>query len=414
LLLLAVAASVFAQYSWFTTGQQRTIVAVVGPSSPDSIAMARDMVFGADSVNAYYKEASNNQMSFVGETIGLNVAISGCDLSVLDAALAAQVDVELYRRRIYFLIGSTGCGWMGFSDIGISHRTPGGMLYSQTQFAGFPNQQTLFHEVGHGLGLSHAATYNPYTATGDSADPLGGGRSTLNGPHKAQLSWMTVANILDVTQDGTFTLTALESSTGLQMLRIPRAVTEFGSQFGANSKEYLYVSYRRPIGFYGSTIYPGMTTGASVHVVVVPEFGAWKTLLVDDSYGSLDFFNDAALNDSGSVSDSLNKILVTQVSHTDVSTTVRVTFNAANPTPPPPPPPTAPLVSPTTVTLSANQTQQFTTTISGASWRISPAVGSITQTGLYRAPSRVKGQRSIVVIAGTSDASGTAAITLVK
>jgi hypothetical protein len=137
-------------------------------------------------------------------------------------------------------------------------------------------------------------------------------------------------------------------------------------------------------------------------------------MLMDDSPGSLDFFSDAALNDGGSVFDSLNKILVAQVSHTDTSTMVRVTFNAGNPVPPLPPPATITL-TPSSASLRANQQQQFTTnSTKPITWSISPQVGDISQSGLYKSPFRIKGQRTVVVVATDGVSSGSAVVTLVK
>jgi len=78
-------------------------------------------------------------------------------------------------------------------------------------------------------------------------------------------------------------------------------------------------------------------------------------------------------------------------------------------------------VSPTQASLSASQTQQFSASVSGGlgggggvsvTWSISPAVGSITQTGLYTAPSSVSAQQNIIVTATGSGASNSATVTL--
>jgi len=75
-------------------------------------------------------------------------------------------------------------------------------------------------------------------------------------------------------------------------------------------------------------------------------------------------------------------------------------------------------VSPATVTLGQGQSQQFTATVTGTSntavqWTHSPAVGTLTSTGLYTAP---VGGTGTVVITATSVAdpskSGTAIVTL--
>ncbi len=78
-------------------------------------------------------------------------------------------------------------------------------------------------------------------------------------------------------------------------------------------------------------------------------------------------------------------------------------------------------VSPTQASLSASQTQQFSASVGGGlgggggvsvTWSISPAVGSITQAGLYTAPSTVSVQQNIIVTATGSSASNSATVTL--
>jgi hypothetical protein len=77
-------------------------------------------------------------------------------------------------------------------------------------------------------------------------------------------------------------------------------------------------------------------------------------------------------------------------------------------------------VNPSSITLLANQTQQFTATVSNTTntavtWSISPSVGTISTTGFYTAPSTIGGTQPVTVTAvSQSDgvSAGTAAITL--
>ena len=77
-------------------------------------------------------------------------------------------------------------------------------------------------------------------------------------------------------------------------------------------------------------------------------------------------------------------------------------------------PPLAVSVSPTVSTLYANQTQQFTATVTNASnttviWTISPSgAGTISSSGLYAAPATIATQQTVTVTA-TSEANGSVA-----
>ena len=78
-------------------------------------------------------------------------------------------------------------------------------------------------------------------------------------------------------------------------------------------------------------------------------------------------------------------------------------------------------VSPALASLSASQSQQFSAVassgISGSGgvsvqWSLNPAVGSITQTGVYTAPSSIPIQQTISVIATSSSTAISASVTL--
>jgi K319L-like, PKD domain len=81
---------------------------------------------------------------------------------------------------------------------------------------------------------------------------------------------------------------------------------------------------------------------------------------------------------------------------------------------------TGAVVTPAIITLSASQTVQFTatfsgTTDSGVTWSISPAVGSISSSGLYTAPADVTASQSVLVRATSladNSKSATSVITL--
>jgi hypothetical protein len=74
-------------------------------------------------------------------------------------------------------------------------------------------------------------------------------------------------------------------------------------------------------------------------------------------------------------------------------------------------------VTPASASLSASQTQQFTATQGGSAasvkWSLQPAVGSITQTGLYTAPASITASQTITVSAvSTVDPSKSGTVTI--
>src|SRR5207253_10188473 len=71
-------------------------------------------------------------------------------------------------------------------------------------------------------------------------------------------------------------------------------------------------------------------------------------------------------------------------------------------------------INPTSASLSANQGQQFTATVTGNSntavnWTMNPQVGTLDQTGLYTAPASITTQQTVTVIATSAADSSRAA-----
>src|ERR1019366_6142088 len=82
--------------------------------------------------------------------------------------------------------------------------------------------------------------------------------------------------------------------------------------------------------------------------------------------------------------------------------------------------PVNPSVSPSTASLSVSGSQQFTavvtgTTNTGVAWSVSPAVGTVSSTGLYTAPASISSAQTVTVratSAADSTKSATASIRL--
>ncbi len=75
-------------------------------------------------------------------------------------------------------------------------------------------------------------------------------------------------------------------------------------------------------------------------------------------------------------------------------------------------------MSPASATLSASQSQQFTATVTGSSntavtWSLSPAVGTISASGLYTAPGVIASAQTVTVTAtSVADATKSASATV--
>jgi hypothetical protein len=84
--------------------------------------------------------------------------------------------------------------------------------------------------------------------------------------------------------------------------------------------------------------------------------------------------------------------------------------------------PSSLVVNPAQTSLSASQSQQFSTTLSGftlggsgvqtAQWSVNPPIGSITSSGLYTAPGSISTQQNVIVTATNLSGTASATVTL--
>src|SRR5262249_49151241 len=142
------------------------------------------------------------------------------------------------RNNPFTGVENGGCGWDGFSGgtrVYINGDVDNnGKLYSY-KLNNYSNIiQLIAHEMGHGLGLSHAATlkgdggYKTLSdncvryATADWDDPMAYSNPVkeFNATNRYSLGWITVP---EVATSGIYTITPLENNdSGLKAIKIPR------------------------------------------------------------------------------------------------------------------------------------------------------------------------------------------------
>jgi len=254
------------------------------------------------SVNELYREMSEGQVSFSGEVAGpytLNVSstdacANNAWASAADALAAADgLNPASYARKVYVLPPSP-CPAAGMADLGV---TPSRAWVFTCDVA-----HVYAHELGHNLGMHHAATET--SEYGDNTDIMGmqGGLMPVNAPHKSQMGWLRGASIAAIAEDGTYEIAPLA------LPRADAAVPQALQVAKPDSMESYFVSYRHGTGF---------EANACCQYLDRVNLHRWAG-------GSARTYLLATLTEGQSYVDSDNGFTVTHVSRSSTSAVVRV------------------------------------------------------------------------------------------
>lgn len=330
-------------------GEQKTAVILANfqnnqsqPISKEAVSqMLFDQISGAKSVNNFYRENSYEQTTFSGDVFGwftIDLTNQGCleqdrrdykagyekwsDKAKL-AALNAGVDFPKYQRVVFVFPAEDVCS--GVAGVGEIGGVP------STAWIFTPSQSGVFgHELGHNLGLHHAAadwcgdkTLDDYAKCqyaeyGDPFDIMGKAQlHHFNGPHKYSLDWLSASNIKTVNTSGTYTLSPLEIKTDQpQIIKIPKQ----------DEGDAYFLEYRKAVGF-DADFRPTMTDGAALRIW----YGYFDlTHLLDlspQNPPSLDSYYDATFKDGQTYQDPVNGITIKQLSHTPDSVTLEINIS---------------------------------------------------------------------------------------
>ena len=265
-----------------SVGNQKTMVLLVkcldsGTTaklpSPDTI---KNELFGTGQFAKFYQEQSYGRVKFTGDVYGWytvprncalpdgmtqDITIDGQDSEIGTIIKANNLPLDLYKRLL--IVRLRGGSW---STIGRGSHVIGDAVYRlSVSVVSYNSSQTIHpfpwsdfnfvsaHEMGHALGLPHANGWNcndgnilrgdcNHYESANRFDVIGSGSwsTHFNAFYKEKLGWLLPAEIINITQSGTYTLYPLETATGARLAKV---------YISGQTLPFLALENRRGIGF---------------------------------------------------------------------------------------------------------------------------------------------------------------------
>lgn len=323
-----------------TFGSRKVLTLLVNftnnQTQPVTVEQVRSNVFtGANSANAYFKEASLYRYNLTGIQRADGDVVGWLTLPFTDAscnvqtewtqgadALARQNGYESNNYNSVLYVFPTLCGEPSKADLGVIGDTTT-LRRAWFTSGAVNNVSAIVHEIGHNLGLNHA---NALVCSGASiwnscqdieyGDPFDRmGRTTLsfffNNYYRLSLGWLT-GRAQIVTTSGDYSLLAPSfPAKGNQVLQIP-----LKSPNGQLTGLSYFLEFRRRFSFdnpYQNNIDQPVYRGVSIRYTF-SELRGSATYLIDTTPNTPANFSDAPLTAGNTFVDSRYGITITTLS----------------------------------------------------------------------------------------------------
>ncbi|MEY4004730.1 MAG: hypothetical protein RLZZ221_826, partial [Verrucomicrobiota bacterium] len=308
--------------------------------APGLIASDAEYLKSMGEVDRYYREMSADRVYFAGNTLpgALRSAktrayynsssATDSELMAEAIALAKSYDaanggsgkynpdlydhvIVLFAKMSSYVSDVTPSGWAGQADLS------GKRIWLN----GYWDSQTIAHEIGHNLGLSHGHAWKPTASSpigsgshieyGDVFDSMGSSAEKpltnrhLSVPKKRALGFVTDANLISVQNSGEFRLFRHDGVVGSKAV---------GLKVAAGSAYDYWVEYRFAIPTDLSEYADAAASGVQLRWNSLPNFtklGAKGTYLLDMTPGSAGDMKDSTLTLGNSFYDPSYKIRIT-------------------------------------------------------------------------------------------------------
>jgi M6 family metalloprotease-like protein len=277
-----------------TTGVQRVALLPVEfpgqepPAVPAAQLQDRFLGTAAPSVRHHWEENSKGKAWAEGRVLpslklskAYNCTQTDQMLEAVILAMETREDLREYRRLVlFFAWPKEGCGYSGLGTVGCWMRRVRGESHQMSvtwvpvPARGLADDNLVHlgvHELGHNLGLGHAAVmdYGAMSAGppgvegssdtyGDPYSPMGHGLAHYTGRQKDQLGWLETGEKRTLEGTGRVVLEPLAAaSTGLKHLRVLRDRT---------ADEWIDIEFREGRGSYEKSLPEKLKGSVALHV----------------------------------------------------------------------------------------------------------------------------------------------------
>lgn len=297
---------------------------------------------GPRSAHRLFAAQSGGSVSLVGRSradgdvfgwYALPVASTRCDVAAWAAAArraasADGVDLAAYDHVVLFFPKVAACAWTGLAD------HPG----SQSWINGEDDVAAIAHELGHNMGVHHAAaracsaggarvpisTVCSDREYGDPFDVMGLEARLMSSWHRAQLGQLPVSQQTTVTESGVYDIGTANDlgSTASKLLLIPRG------RPGAPASEFYAIELRSPLVPFDDWA-PSAPVATGVSIRLVPRLTVRSQSRLLDLTPATPTFLDAALQAGEVLSDPVHGIAIRAVAAGGGSASLEVTLPVA-------------------------------------------------------------------------------------
>lgn len=330
-------------------GTQKTAVVLVNfandTSTPVTAEQLKSRVFtGSGSVSDFYEQQSGGTVDLGGIddpsgdvfgwwTLPMSVP-TGCTdnnmMSVRSQAISyansQNVNLGAYDHVVIYFPQNAGCGWAGLGEL------PGNWSWIN----GLNNTSVIAHEIGHNMGVHHAASLKcgsstltastagcSYVEYGDNFDVMGSSSALMSGWQRAKLGQQPSAARVNVTASGTYTIDQLNNGSAVnpRLLIVPRQI---GS---APVTEYFAIDLRAPFGNF-DTFSPASPLVTGVGVRLVPALSVIDVTQLLDAHPSTSTFNDSPLQPGETFTDPGSGVSITNTATSGGSATITIALGS--------------------------------------------------------------------------------------